>query len=153
MEEQTRGAHGSGKNSRGLRVQKMPQLTIQDMETLSRLAVQAGEEYKEKGNQAFHEGRFREAVLCYNNALGACPVGPSAVTYLSNLAATQSKLQQWDGVLQTCARALAMNPHHTKTLMLRARGKHFSKVSALVFTHCIKSLCTLTCQNFWHQPS
>jgi tetratricopeptide (TPR) repeat protein len=136
MEEQTRGAHGSGKNSRGLRVQKMPQLTIQDMETLSRLAVQAGEEYKEKGNQAFHEGRFREAVLCYNNALGACPVGPSAVTYLSNLAATQSKLQQWDVVLQTCARALEMNPHHTKTLLLRARAlMNRWNVSAAIATY------------------
>jgi|LauGreDrversion4_2_1035121.scaffolds.fasta_scaffold2866489_1 hypothetical protein len=51
-------------------------------QTLSRLALQAGEEHKEKGNQAFHEGRFREAMLCYNNALDVCPVGPSAVTYL-----------------------------------------------------------------------
>jgi len=32
-------------------------------------------------------------------------------------------LQQWDGVLQTCARALEMNPCYTKALMLRARAQ------------------------------
>lgn len=44
--------------------------------------MQAGKEHKETGNLAFREGRFREAMLCYQRALSVCPVGPTAVTYL-----------------------------------------------------------------------
>ncbi|XP_077207913.1 sperm-associated antigen 1 [Paroedura picta] len=71
---------------------------------------------KEKGNEAFVTGDYKEAVAYYVRSISACP----SVAAYNNKAQAEIKLQNWQAALQDCETVLKMDPGNLKALMRRA---------------------------------
>ncbi|XP_062987071.1 sperm-associated antigen 1 [Elgaria multicarinata webbii] len=71
---------------------------------------------KEKGNEAFVTGDYKEAVAYYIRSISAFP---TMVAY-NNKAQAEIKLQNWHVALQDCETVLNMDPGNIKALMRRA---------------------------------
>nr|XP_056710091.1 sperm-associated antigen 1 [Euleptes europaea] len=71
---------------------------------------------KEKGNEAFVTGDYKEAVAYYIRSISACP----SVAAYNNKAQAEIKLQNWQAALQDCETVLKMDPGNIKALMRRA---------------------------------
>ncbi|XP_061460272.1 sperm-associated antigen 1 isoform X2 [Rhineura floridana] len=71
---------------------------------------------KEKGNEAFVTGDYKEAVVYYIRSISAFPT----VAAYNNKAQAEIKLQKWHVALQDCETVLKMDPGNIKALMRRA---------------------------------
>ncbi|XP_060099416.1 sperm-associated antigen 1 [Heteronotia binoei] len=71
---------------------------------------------KEKGNEAFVTGDYKEATAYYIRSIS---VYPSVAAY-NNKAQAEIKLQNWQAALQDCETVLKMDPGNIKALMRRA---------------------------------
>ncbi|OAC99915.1 hypothetical protein MUCCIDRAFT_147886, partial [Mucor lusitanicus CBS 277.49] len=76
---------------------------------------------KTKGNQAFAEKRYQQAIQLYTQAIRflADPI------FYSNRAACYANLNQPDRVIADCTEALRLNPTYIKALQRRAIGYDF----------------------------
>ncbi|XP_053105714.1 sperm-associated antigen 1 isoform X2 [Hemicordylus capensis] len=71
---------------------------------------------KEKGNEAFITGDYKEAVVYYIRSISAFPT----VAAYNNKAQAEIKLQNWHVALQDCETVLKMDSGNIKALMRRA---------------------------------
>lgn len=71
-------------------------------------------EWKEKGNKAFGEGKFTEAVECYTKGL---EVDGSASVLWSNRAAAHYSLQKYELALSDANMAISLQPGFVKVLL------------------------------------
>lgn len=76
----------------------------------------AADREKEKGNELFKSGDFRDAVDAYTKSLALA----SKDATLSNRAAAYLKLELFDRAIEDCTAVLANDPKHVKALMRRA---------------------------------
>lgn len=66
---------------------------------------------RSNGNELFKAGRFSEACIAYGEGLDHDPYN---AVLLSNRAACQTKLEQYDQALDNCNAALTFRPSFTK---------------------------------------
>ncbi|XP_042320943.1 sperm-associated antigen 1 isoform X2 [Sceloporus undulatus] len=71
---------------------------------------------KEKGNEAFVTGDYKEAVAYYMRSISAYPT----VTAYNNKAQAEIKLQNWHVAVHDCETVLKMDPGNIKALLRRA---------------------------------
>ncbi|KAM9308445.1 sperm-associated antigen 1 [Gastrophryne carolinensis] len=71
---------------------------------------------KEKGNEAFRSGDYKEAISYYSRSIS---VEASAAAY-NNRAQANIKLKNWHNVLNDCGLALHLEPNNMKALLRRA---------------------------------
>uniref|UniRef100_A0A670K4V8 Sperm associated antigen 1 n=1 Tax=Podarcis muralis TaxID=64176 RepID=A0A670K4V8_PODMU len=71
---------------------------------------------KEKGNEAFVTGDYKEAVIYYTRSISAFPT----VAAYNNKAQAEIKLQNWHVAHQDCETVLKMDPENIKAFMRRA---------------------------------
>ncbi len=74
---------------------------------------------KERGNEAFREGKFQRAVEAYTRSLGYEPAAPLV---LSNRAEAHLRLKDNRRALEDATAALKLLPGHVKTLLRRGRA-------------------------------
>lgn len=81
------------------------------------------EEIKEKGNQQFRDGEFRESAVNYTLALRTCPLSfPIERSKLySNRAASKMKLGLSKSAIEDCSLAIELNPTFVRALWRRAQ--------------------------------
>jgi len=79
---------------------------------------------KEEGNQAFGVGDYETAIQHYLKALSICPKKRiERSIYHGNLAACQIKLNRFQEAIESCDRALKLDPNYLKILQRRAQAK------------------------------
>ncbi|XP_006029329.1 sperm-associated antigen 1 isoform X1 [Alligator sinensis] len=84
---------------------------------------------KEKGNEAFATGDYKEAVTYYDRSIS---VLPTAAAY-NNKAQAEIKLKDWHSALQDCEKVLDMEPGNLKALMRHATAnKHLQNYQAAI---------------------
>uniref|UniRef100_A0A7M4E6C6 Sperm associated antigen 1 n=1 Tax=Crocodylus porosus TaxID=8502 RepID=A0A7M4E6C6_CROPO len=76
---------------------------------------------KEKGNEAFATGDYKEAVTYYARSIS---VLPTAAAY-NNKAQAEIKLKDWHSALQDCEKVLDMEPDNLKALMRHATANKY----------------------------
>ncbi len=74
------------------------------------------EREKEKGNELFKSGEFKESIAAYDKSIA---LAPKAAT-LANRAAAKLKVKLFDSAVEDCTLALEQNPRYVKVLMRRA---------------------------------
>jgi len=74
---------------------------------------------KERGNEAFREGKFQRAVEAYSRSLGYEPQAPLV---LSNRAESHLRLKDYRRAMEDATAALKLLPGHVKTLLRRGRA-------------------------------
>lgn len=86
-------------------------------------------EEKEKGNQAFKEQKYPEAVKFYTEALARGPpkVNPDAHKLHSNRAACYTKLGAWDAGLKDADECIKLKPDFTKGYVRKGHLQFFMK--------------------------
>ncbi|XP_067897127.1 mitochondrial import receptor subunit TOM70 [Heterodontus francisci] len=79
---------------------------------------------KNKGNKYFKAGKFEQAIQCYTEAIGLCPLNQKQdlSTFYQNRAAAFEQLQKWNEVAQDCTKAVELNPKYIKALYRRAKA-------------------------------
>ncbi|KAG7670686.1 hypothetical protein Ndes2526B_g00472 [Nannochloris sp. 'desiccata'] len=75
---------------------------------------------KTKGNDAFKQGKFDFAIRYYSDAVILSANDSEKSVLLSNRAAAQLKLQQYNEALKDCNEALAYDPNLVKALFRKA---------------------------------
>ncbi|CAM5108577.1 unnamed protein product [Natator depressus] len=84
---------------------------------------------KEKGNEAFAIGDFKEAVTYYTRSISVLPT----VSAYNNRAQAEIKLQNWHNAFQDCEKVLDLEPGNLKALMRRATvHKHLQNYQAAI---------------------
>ncbi|XP_034255584.1 tetratricopeptide repeat protein 1 [Thrips palmi] len=96
------------------------ELTLND-EDKERMKNEA-EDVKEKGNQQFKLGEFRESAISYTLALRTCPLSYSneRSKLYSNRAASKMKLGLSKSAIEDCNQAVELNPTFMRALLRRA---------------------------------
>ena len=74
------------------------------------------EREKEKGNELFKSGEYKESVEAYDKSIQLVSKAPT----LANRAAAKLKLKLYDSAIEDCTLALQQNPKYVKVLMRRA---------------------------------
>lgn len=78
---------------------------------------------KEKGNEAFKEGKFEEALTFYKNAINLSPSdNKDLAIYYKNLAAVHLKLNKFDDAVEDCNKSLEIVPNDPKALFRRSQA-------------------------------
>uniref|UniRef100_A0A8C0IP34 Sperm associated antigen 1 n=1 Tax=Chelonoidis abingdonii TaxID=106734 RepID=A0A8C0IP34_CHEAB len=84
---------------------------------------------KEKGNEAFAIGDYKEAVTYYTRSISVLPT----VAAYNNRAQAEIKLQNWHNAFQDCEKVLDLEPGNLKALMRRATvHKHLQNYQAAI---------------------
>ncbi|XP_078088990.1 mitochondrial import receptor subunit TOM70 [Mustelus asterias] len=93
-------------------------------ETDSLSLLDRAQSAKNKGNKFFKAGKFEQAIQCYTEAIGLCPLNQKQdlSTFYQNRAAAYEQLQKWDEVAQDCTKAVELNPKYIKALYRRAKA-------------------------------
>lgn len=80
--------------------------------------------HKEEGNGCFKNGKYDQAIECYNQAIEICPRTQSTdlSQFYQNRAAAYEQLKKWEAVEADCTKALELNAKYTKALHRRARA-------------------------------
>ncbi|XP_074842966.1 sperm-associated antigen 1 isoform X1 [Carettochelys insculpta] len=82
---------------------------------------------KEKGNEAFATGDYKEAVTYYTRSISVLPT----VAAYNNRAQAEIKLQNWHNAFQDCEKVLNLEPGNLKALMRHATvHKHLQNFQA-----------------------
>ncbi|KAE8743995.1 hypothetical protein FOCC_FOCC009361 [Frankliniella occidentalis] len=100
---------------------KDKEISLTDEER-KRCKVEA-EEIKERGNEQFRLGDFRESAISYTLALRTCPISyPNDRSKLfSNRAASKMKLGLSKSAIEDCSQALELSPTFIRALWRRAQ--------------------------------
>ncbi|XP_069744811.1 mitochondrial import receptor subunit TOM70 isoform X1 [Narcine bancroftii] len=79
---------------------------------------------KNKGNKFFKAGKYEQAIQCYTEAIGLCPLDQKQdlSTFFQNRAAAFEQQQKWKEVVQDCSKAVELNPKYIKALYRRAKA-------------------------------
>ena len=72
-----------------------------------------GAEAKERGNAAFKEGKWADAIAQYSDAIARDPSNPH---YYQNRATAQAKVMNYGGAMEDCERALKLDPKFVKAM-------------------------------------
>ena len=86
---------------------------------------------KTRGNEAFRDGKFEDAVAWYGKGLRMCdassqnPNPKVAATLLANRAEARRQTAEMDACLADCDAALAVDPGHAKASLRRALALEF----------------------------
>lgn len=80
--------------------------------------------FKNDGNVRFKNGKYNEAIECYNKAIETCPTTHpyDLSTFYQNRAAAYEQLKKWTAVKQDCTSALELNSRYIKALYRRAKA-------------------------------
>ncbi|XP_067009479.1 mitochondrial import receptor subunit TOM70 [Anabrus simplex] len=80
--------------------------------------------HKGAGNTFFKQGKYAEAIECYNEAIETCPPDKThdLSTFYQNRAAAYEQLKMYGEVREDCTRALKLNPKYVKALQRRAKA-------------------------------
>ncbi|XP_013916320.1 PREDICTED: sperm-associated antigen 1 isoform X2 [Thamnophis sirtalis] len=95
---------------------KLPKAEIDTIGMTTKEKTFAAHREKEKGNEAFVIGDYKEAIAYYSRSISALPT----VAAYNNRAQTEIKLQNWHNALQDCEAVLKMEPENIKALMRRS---------------------------------
>ncbi|XP_054258216.1 tetratricopeptide repeat protein 1 [Macrosteles quadrilineatus] len=81
------------------------------------------EVFKQKGNELFKSGEFKESALAYTQALRTCPLSfqNERSIYYSNRAASKMKLELNESAIEDCTKALELNERYLKAIFRRAQ--------------------------------
>eukprot|EP01041_Mallomonas_annulata_P008516 gene8516-17559_t len=69
------------------------------------------QEIKDKGNEAFRNGKFEDAILLFSEAIGIYPMDP---TFYCNRSMCHASLLNWDGSLLDAKQAVRMDTTYLK---------------------------------------
>ncbi|KAG7657678.1 Tetratricopeptide repeat-containing domain [Arabidopsis suecica] len=75
----------------------------------------------EKGHQLYRDGKYKEALLFYTEALTAAKAKPQKIALHSNRAACYLKLHDFIKAAEECTCVLELDQKHSGALMLRAQ--------------------------------
>uniref|UniRef100_A0A1J3I917 Mitochondrial import receptor subunit TOM34 n=2 Tax=Noccaea caerulescens TaxID=107243 RepID=A0A1J3I917_NOCCA len=75
----------------------------------------------EKGHQLYRDGKYKEALLFYTEALTAAKTKPQKIALHSNRAACYLKLHEFKKAAEECTWVLELDQKHSGALMLRAQ--------------------------------
>ncbi|EOA36992.1 hypothetical protein CARUB_v10009989mg [Capsella rubella] len=75
----------------------------------------------EKGHQLYRDGKYKEALLFYTEALTAAKPKPQKIALHSNRAACYLKLHDFNKAAEECTCVLELDQKHSGALMLRAQ--------------------------------
>lgn len=78
--------------------------------------------YKDKGNQAFKEGKWSEALKFYTQAIKLGEKHKELPVFYKNRAAVYLKLENWPAALNDCTESLKHAPKDPKALFRRAQA-------------------------------
>ncbi|KAL7984149.1 hypothetical protein Chor_002719 [Crotalus horridus] len=95
---------------------KFPKAEIDTIGMTTKEKTFAAHREKEKGNEAFVIGDYKEAIAYYSRSISALPT----VAAYNNRAQTEIKLQDWQNALRDCEAVLKMEPENTKALFRRS---------------------------------
>ncbi|KAK9873063.1 hypothetical protein WA026_020796 [Henosepilachna vigintioctopunctata] len=102
---------------------------------------------KAEGNQLFKNGKYDEAIQCYNKAIAACPEEQTndLATFYQNRAAAYEQLKKWSSVIADCSKAIDLNAKYEKALFRRAKAREIVKD----WENCLDDItCVCLLQNF-----
>ncbi|KAG8236299.1 hypothetical protein J437_LFUL017983 [Ladona fulva] len=87
------------------------------------------QDYKKEGNKHFKDGKFSDAIKCYNAAIEACPKDKvyDLSTFYQNRAAAYEQLGDYESAKNDCTLALQLNPVYVKALHRRAKAYELTK--------------------------
>lgn len=79
---------------------------------------------KAHGNKNFRNGKFKDAIDCYDQAIQMCPLDQNQelATFYQNRAAAYEQLRKWKSVIADCSKALELNPAYLKAMARRAKA-------------------------------
>ncbi|XP_014259369.1 mitochondrial import receptor subunit TOM70 [Cimex lectularius] len=79
---------------------------------------------KEHGNKFYKEGKYKEAVKCYSEAIDLCPVTEkdNLSALYQNRAAAYDALSNLDEVIKNCTEAIKLKPTYLKALNRRYKA-------------------------------
>ncbi|XP_032787115.2 mitochondrial import receptor subunit TOM70 [Daphnia magna] len=85
--------------------------------------------YKNKGNKYFKEGKYSDAIKCYQQAIDVCPKDKiqDVSTFHQNRAAAFEQLKNYEAVIRDCTEALKYNGKYVKALHRRAKAYEITK--------------------------
>ncbi|KAM6456795.1 sperm-associated antigen 1 isoform 2-T2 [Liasis olivaceus] len=95
---------------------KLPNAEINTTGMTTKEKTSAAHREKEKGNEAFATGDYKEAIAYYSRSISAFPT----VAAYNNRAQAEIKLQNWQNALQDCETVLKMEPENIKALIRRS---------------------------------
>ena len=75
--------------------------------------VQADEK-KGEGNALLAKKKYKDAIVCYSEAIELCPKGPSSHIYYCNRAAARCHIQQYREAIVDCEESIECNKGYTK---------------------------------------
>ncbi|KAG8300464.1 Mitochondrial import receptor subunit TOM70 [Homalodisca vitripennis] len=114
--------------------------------------LQRAQLIKDAGNVFFKEGKYTDAIRCYTEAIDLCPSSETNIlsTFYQNRAACHDQLNNLDGTVKDCTKALELNPKYTKALTRRAKAyQSLGKLSDCL--EDVTSVCIL--ESFQNQKS
>lgn len=78
--------------------------------------------YKDKGNQAFKDGKWQEAIQYYTTAIKTGEKHKELPIFYKNRAAAYLKDEKWEAALSDCNESLKLAPKDPKALFRRAQA-------------------------------
>ncbi|CAL5222224.1 g4557 [Coccomyxa viridis] len=102
---------------------------LKEQQTKAYISMDISNEEREKGNQAFNEQKYPEAVKHYTEALARGPpeVNPDAHKLFSNRAACYTKLGAWNEGLKDAEQCIALEPTFIKGYIRKGHLQFFMK--------------------------
>eukprot|EP00588_Corethron_pennatum_P009897 CAMPEP_0194265732 /NCGR_PEP_ID=MMETSP0169-20130528/865_1 /TAXON_ID=218684 /ORGANISM="Corethron pennatum, Strain L29A3" /LENGTH=319 /DNA_ID=CAMNT_0039006257 /DNA_START=93 /DNA_END=1052 /DNA_ORIENTATION=- len=94
------------------------------MERKRKAGLSGTESLKEKGDQAYKNAQFEEAITHYSKCLDALgeKTSPLAIKCLGNRAACYKQISHFDGTVEDCTYVLEVDPENVKALVRRAQA-------------------------------
>jgi len=94
------------------------------MERKRKAGLSGTEALKEKGDQAYKNAQFEEAITHYSKCLDALgeKTSPLAIKCLGNRAACYKQISHFDGTVEDCTYVLEVEPENVKALVRRAQA-------------------------------
>jgi len=94
------------------------------MERKRKAGLSGTEALKEKGDQAYKNAQFEEAITHYSKCLDALgeKTSPLAIKCLGNRAACYKQISHFDGTVEDCTYVLEVDPENVKALVRRAQA-------------------------------
>lgn len=91
---------------------------VNNLHTKKKQRLSAANVFKTKGNLAFNNKDYAEAIRLYTQAIRF----QSNASFYASRAACYANMELYDKVLEDCSTALLLNPTFTKALYCRAQA-------------------------------
>uniref|UniRef100_A0ABM0LYH0 Protein unc-45 homolog B-like n=1 Tax=Saccoglossus kowalevskii TaxID=10224 RepID=A0ABM0LYH0_SACKO len=81
-------------------------------------------QYKQEGNQCFSQGKYKEAIIAYTNAIDSCPEDNKndRAVFFKNRAACHLKLENYKVAVKDADQALELSPSDAKALYRKCQA-------------------------------